>query len=550
MSSAIPISQVYEQRGAGKPSGEALGWLWLLGLLLLGHLPLLVRFFSEQWGRPQYQFYPLMILAAAYVAWQRLREIDPASIAPGARSVGRALLGASLVLLVAACLLWSGRAAAIAMWIALASLAWRYGGWTVTRALTPAGLLLALIIGPPLGMEDALLQSLRQLAVWFSSTVLLWLSVPHLTTGTIMEIVGRRLLVAEACSGINSLMAVLGFTLVLGFLKHHHGRRIAILLAFATLFALWANVGRITLGVWLQAAKGVDILSGTIHEWTSIIIFCICMALVFSADAVITLFWEMLHQRRRDAKEDKGIRLRPDDSSRRHLPLFTISKGTWYLAAAFAVLGVAQVGNAAARGGFSVWFASPFNPHLPIGTALSMPPEMVGWKRSEQQEKYLAQPEIEGKRSQAWIYTRGNTVAVVAMDFPFAGFHDLMICYQNAGWTISEKTTKVQTGPQGNAPYIVAKVDRLKEHGYSWFGAVNERGVWVEPPNKTISGQVQQRLEHIGQPDWNAASYQVQVWVQVYEPLSDQQRQELESLYLAARSEVAIQLLQKLQGAR
>ena len=54
----------------------------------------------------------LMILAAVYVGWQRLREIDPASVQAGSRGIGRALLGTSLVLLVAACLLWSGRTAA------------------------------------------------------------------------------------------------------------------------------------------------------------------------------------------------------------------------------------------------------------------------------------------------------------------------------------------------------------------------------------------------------------------------------------------------------
>lgn len=550
MSSAIPISQIYRQRGADKQSGEALGWLWLLGLLLLGHLPLLVRFFSEQWGRPQYQFYPLMLLAAAYVAWQRLVELDSASIVAGSKWASRSLLGASLALLIAAFLLWSGRGAAIAMWIALASLAWQYGGWTVARALAPSGLLLALTIGPPLGFEDTLLQDMRALAVWLGGTVLLWLGVPHLTTGTVIEIVGRRLLVAEACSGINSLMAVLGFTLVLGFLKHHNGRRIAALLLFATFFALLANVGRITLGVWLEAAKGIDILSGTIHEWTSIIIFCICMALVFSADALISLVWMLLRQRGGGTAEREPRKIQPEAPSRRHLPPFTVTRGMWYVAVAFALLGIVQIGNAAMRGGLTVWFASPFTPHLPIGTAVSLPEELAGWKRSEAQEKYLAQPEIEGKRSQAWVYTRDATTAIVAMDFPFAGFHDLMICYQNAGWTVSEKVVKAQVLPQGDAPYIAARVDRLKEHGYSWFGAVNERGVWVQPPSPTRAGRLQQRLEHLGQPDWNAASYQVQVWVQVYEPLSDQQRQELESLYLAARSELATQLLQKLQGGR
>lgn len=545
MSSAIPVSQWSRPQGE-RPLSQSAGLLGLLGLLLAGFLPLLVRFFSEQWGRPQYQFFPLMIVAAAYVAWQRIQEIDADSIRKGKQTLFQAILGVSLFLLVAAFLLWSGRTAAIGMWIALAGVAYRYGGWAMLRALAPAGLLLALVIGPPLGLEDTLLQKLRELAVWVSGGTLLWLDIPHLTTGTIIEIRGNRLLVAEACSGINSLLAVLGFTLVLGFLKRHNGARLAMLLLFAAIFALWANVGRITLGVWLKAAKDVDILSGAIHEWTSIILFCVSMALVFSVDAMISLVLLLAARRRTNARDP----LPPEPRVPTRLPAFPVTRGTWSFAAVFALLGVVQVGNALAQGGLSAWFSNPFNPRLPLGTALSLPHTLAGWERSEADEKLLAQPEIEGKRSQAWVFNKGDIHAVVAIDFPFAGFHDLMLCYQNAGWTISEKTLKVQPTPQGEAPYIAARVDRLKEHGYSWFGSVNERGTWVEPPATTRAGQLQQRLRHIGRPDWSSATYQVQIWVQSYELLTPQRRQELEALYLAVRADLAAQLLQKLQGAQ
>ena len=521
----------------------------IAGLLLAGCAPLLYRFAAEQWARPQYQFFPLMIIAAAYIAWQRLIEAAATDLQPGARPAVRCLLGGATILLAGSVVLWSGRGAAMALWLAMAGVASSIGGRKLLRALAPAGFLLALIIGPPIGMEEQALQHLREVAVRVSSSVLLLMGIPHLMTGTVVEVAGHRLLVAEACSGINSLMAVLGFTLVLGFVRRHSRLRIGTLTVLAAVFALWANVVRISAAVWCCTTWNIDLLSGSAHEWASIMLFGVCLLLVLSADRLLGLLVLAPEDRLVPIQEMDLPQARRPATERVNIFKITLPGEAWAFAAVFVVLGVAQISLAELQGGLSRSFSSPFTSHLPLNAALVLPPELVGWRRAEANEKHIAQLEIEGKRSQAWVFRRDGLGVVVAMDFPFAGFHDLTVCYRNAGWMLDSQTTKRDPEPSPGGPFVQAHMTRPKEHGYCWFGAVDEQGAWVEPPSDRLAGRLRQRLGHVGRTVWNAPTYQVQVWAQSNEPLSEAQERDLQTLYLAARQALAAQLAEYLKAS-
>lgn len=532
--------------------------LWA-AIVLVGFLPLLIRFGIEQWAREQYEFFPLIIIAAAHLAWQRFREIPHAELSAGSRLWTRSLLGLALLSLVAASVLWSGRMAAIAALIALAGVAWHVGGLRMLRAMVPSGILLAVVIGVPVGMDEPFLQSLRELAVRASSYALVWLRVPHLITGTVIEIPGSRLLVAEACSGINSLMAVLGFTLVLGFWRRRSPRVIAGLVVAGVGFVLWANMVRIAGGVWLKSKHNIDVLSGDLHQWASLIMFGVSMALIFNTDQIISMVMRWYEHRQRDrlrrrrmrARREAHLRMKSQPAQPATPPTFVpvgIAGGLWTLALCFALVGVAQVANAAARGGIGYWIGGgSARASLRADATFSVPPQVGSWVRSDAAQKMIAQPEIEGKQSQAWAYQRDGLTAVVAIDYPFAGYHDLTICYRNAGWGIQEEALK-QPSPTAGV-FTVVRAGRLNESGHLWYGLVDERGQWMEPPKASAAERLTDRVRHLGRTDWNAPAYQVQVWVQAYSPLTDQQQQELSQLFLAVRQDLAQQVLKQL-GAR
>ncbi len=543
-------SLVMTQRLRGAAENIPAWWpvaLWA-GILFAGFLPLLASLGIERWNQPHYQFFPLMILAAVYVGWQRVQEIPSHQVTPGSKTLPGVLLTLSFLMFLAAAAWWSPYLAAVSSLIALIAVAWYLGGGGVLRVLVPAGALLALIIGPPVGIMESFLQSLREWAVWSSSVPLIWLCIPHLMTGTVIEIPGSRLLVAEACSGINSMMAVMGFTLVLAFIRRRSPAIIAALIAAGLVFVLWANMVRIAGGTWLKAVWDVDVLSGEIHMWASLVLFSVCMSLVFSMDELIVLAqrWREARQWRfRGGAAPIPTEAAPEPQLAITQPYsFQISRGMWCLAVIFALLGAAQIVTIATHGGAKRWVFRPAGvSSLRAGAAFTGSANVVGWERSASAERLLNQPEREGKQSQAWVYQQGGVNAVVAIDYPFPGYHDLTICYRNGGWDIEDEK---EQRPAAGA-FSVVRTGRLNEHGYLWFAATDEEGQWTEAPKAGVGARLVERFGKTGKASTSDTTYQIQVWAQTYTPLTEAQQGQLEQLFLAVRQDLAKQVLSQLQ---
>ena len=90
--------------------------------------------------------------------------------------------------------------------------------------MVPPLVLLAVLVPPPGHQEQIVTLKLQHLAVGVSCRLLDALHVPNAQAGNVIEIPGRRLLIEQACSGINSLMAVLAFTLLYGFYLRRSAR--------------------------------------------------------------------------------------------------------------------------------------------------------------------------------------------------------------------------------------------------------------------------------------------------------------------------------------
>jgi len=84
-----------------------------VALLAFGFGPLLAEFFANLWGRRYYQFFPLALAGAGFLAWSRLNEV-PGPLESGHAAVAAPLMGASFCLLAAGMTLWSPWLASLA----------------------------------------------------------------------------------------------------------------------------------------------------------------------------------------------------------------------------------------------------------------------------------------------------------------------------------------------------------------------------------------------------------------------------------------------------
>src|SRR5438477_6036554 len=140
-------------------------------LAALGFAPLLWLFCVNLWARPHYQFFPLALGGAGFLAWIRFKEISQ-PLQPGRLAIGAGLLSGSFMGLGVATFLWSPWVGSLAALTGLVAVIWLRGGSKLLRAMTPALLLVLIIIPPPLALDTRLAESLRVLAVNWSSHVL------------------------------------------------------------------------------------------------------------------------------------------------------------------------------------------------------------------------------------------------------------------------------------------------------------------------------------------------------------------------------------------
>ena len=176
------------------------------GLLALGCISLVVVYFNNLWTKEYYQFFPLALAGAAFLGWSRYKEV-PKPMEAGTWWVTFGLLGAAFCVLAGATFLWSGWLGMVGAFILALGATWWLGGWVLTRALLPAGFMSLTVMRPPFDLDGRLTMKLQAIATKWSSVVLDGFGVTHALSGNVIEIPGQRLMVEEACSGINSILS-------------------------------------------------------------------------------------------------------------------------------------------------------------------------------------------------------------------------------------------------------------------------------------------------------------------------------------------------------
>src|SRR5262245_59119160 len=241
---------------AARP-GRPVPWdlIALSGAGIIAFLPLLIRHASWLWIRPHYQFFPIVLIGAAVLAYRGLRGIDLHRGDP--RLAGIALLPAWLLLMAAVVIdsSWLGCVGAMALVPAVAYVA---GGRNLVRRLLPAWGMLWLLVPPPLDRARVIIYQLKAWTTGWSSAILDSIGVFHVRAGHSIEIGGRALFVEQACSGVYSLFSILACTLFLVLAGRRGWVRGTILMASAVGWVLAANVARVVLVVVFETQWGVS----------------------------------------------------------------------------------------------------------------------------------------------------------------------------------------------------------------------------------------------------------------------------------------------------
>ena len=265
----------------------------LTGLLLLAAFwPILVGIYGSWFDERAYMEHGILVIpAAAYMVWIKRGAL--AKITPVPSIWGAALLCAGALMAVlgtAAHWVWVSR---MSFLMALVGLIGSVYGFRMVRELTYPLATLVLMITPPTFVYERLTLDLQLLASRLGEISLEGLGYSVMRQGNILELVGLKLSVEEACSGIRSLISILFMCTLYNYFFVTGNVMRGLILVLAIPAAIFGNAGRIVAsGIAGQYNRAL--VQGATHEafgYVSVVLAAIACVVLHLGMSYIRKVW-------------------------------------------------------------------------------------------------------------------------------------------------------------------------------------------------------------------------------------------------------------------
>lgn len=228
-------------------------------------------------------------LFSAFVIWQERRRLS--EIIPKPSWSGLVLIAFALGILIVGRLGAELFLARFSMLVLIAGLIVLFAGWNFFRAVLFPWAFLLLMIPIPTLVFNKITFPLQLLASRIAADVLPWLGVPVLREGNVINLPSMALNVAEACSGIRSLMSLVCLAIIYGYLME---RRIVVRWALALIsvpIAVAANSARIVGAGLVVQYWDPEKAQGFYHIFEGWLVFVVCLILLYFAHFLIQVIW-------------------------------------------------------------------------------------------------------------------------------------------------------------------------------------------------------------------------------------------------------------------
>ncbi|MGA7219086.1 MAG: exosortase A [Candidatus Sulfotelmatobacter sp.] len=261
----------------------------LAGLFLWLYLPTLEHLVGQWWSDPNFSHGFFVPLFSAFVIWQERSKLASLRSKPSWWGLLFLVFGLGLLILgqMGAELFLSR----LSLLIVLGALIVLFLGWNFFRAVLFPWAFLLLMIPIPAIVFNLVTFPLQLLASRVASTMLPWMGVPVLREGNVIVLPAMALEVAEACSGIRSLMSLMTLAVIYGYLMERKVT-VRVLLAVAAIpIAVAANSFRIVGTGLLVQYWDPDKAQGFFHEFSGWLIFMVSLAMIYLLHRVLQVFW-------------------------------------------------------------------------------------------------------------------------------------------------------------------------------------------------------------------------------------------------------------------
>src|SRR5258707_6347598 len=268
---------------ANQPSASSrLNWLpyvTIAILLVVLYYRVAIKLVYDWSTIPDYSHGPFVPFFAAFLIWDKRKVLKATPIRQTWSGIVLVVFAIMVLILgVYGVELFTAR---ISFIILMTGLIATLFGWAMVRQLRFPLLVLVLAIPFPAILFNRITFPLQLLASRIASDILPLFRVPTLHEGNVIELPAMKLEVAEACSGIRSLMSLFTLAVFYGYFLEKTTKRRVILALASIPIAVAANVVRIVgTGLCVQYWDP-DKALGFFHEFSSCVVFVVSLGCLY-----------------------------------------------------------------------------------------------------------------------------------------------------------------------------------------------------------------------------------------------------------------------------
>jgi exosortase len=261
---------------------------WLATLLVVVYFPVL-RHLVGVWSSDDDMGHGFFVpLVAGYLVWQRRARLMAMEWKPAWWGIAIVLLGVaeSYVGTLGA----EQFLQASSVLVTLVGVLLVLGGFDLVKELAFPLLLLPFMIPLPALIYNKITFPLQLFASWVAENILNVIDIPALRDGNVLRLPHQTLNVAEACSGIRSLLSLTFLSLVYGyFFDRRVWMRVVLFIATVPI-AILTNAGRVTITGIVSEKIDPSLASGVSHEVEGFLVFLAAIGMLIALHSILNRF--------------------------------------------------------------------------------------------------------------------------------------------------------------------------------------------------------------------------------------------------------------------
>ncbi|HWJ71447.1 MAG TPA: exosortase V [Sphingobium sp.] len=266
-------------------------WIAANPVLVVGMLsilvPTMIYVITKSWTTEQGAHGPIVLAAGLWLLWREWRAVRSQARPPRTSMVLALFIPLLILYFVARVSQIVELEGPLMYGLILVVLFSVVGGRMMALLWFPLAYLL-FIFPPPETIVAVTTNPLKVALSQWVADLLHWLGYPIAAAGVTIQIGQYQLLVADACSGINSLISLAAIGLFYVYLLHHANLKYAFILFLTILpVAIFANFVRILFLVLLTYYGGESAAQGFLHDFAGMTTFFTALLTIFAIDKLL-----------------------------------------------------------------------------------------------------------------------------------------------------------------------------------------------------------------------------------------------------------------------